>query len=45
MVQKFGSKVAIRVCIGIVEAAFLPGALLIRSRWYTHHELTQRHPL
>ncbi|KAM0550281.1 hypothetical protein ACHAPJ_008951 [Fusarium lateritium] len=34
--------VAARFCIGFVEAAFLPGALLILSKWYTKRELTLR---
>ncbi|KAJ5464475.1 uncharacterized protein N7458_000161 [Penicillium daleae] len=38
----FGHMVAIRFLLGFVEAAFLPGALLILSKWYTRRELTTR---
>jgi MFS family permease len=41
----FGGMVAIRFCIGFVEAAFLPGALLILSKWYTRSELTLRNAI
>lgn len=41
----FGSMVAIRFLLGFVEAAFLPGALLILSKWYTHRELTKRNAI
>jgi MFS family permease len=43
--QGFGGMVAIRFCLGFVEAAFLPGALLILSKWYTRSELTKRNAL
>lgn len=43
--QNFGGMVAIRFCIGFVEAAFLPGALLILSKWYTRRELTLRNAI
>jgi MFS family permease len=32
----------VRFFLGIVEAAFLPGVLLILSKWYTRRELTTR---
>ncbi|KAF2009155.1 tartrate transporter [Aaosphaeria arxii CBS 175.79] len=44
-VHNFGGMVAIRFCIGFVEAAFLPGALLILSKWYTRRELTTRNAI
>ncbi|KAL1600702.1 hypothetical protein SLS60_007090 [Paraconiothyrium brasiliense] len=44
-VTSFGGMVAIRFCIGFVEAAFLPGALLILSKWYTRRELTKRNAI
>jgi MFS family permease len=44
-VKNFGGMVAIRFCIGFVEAAFLPGALLILSKWYTRRELTLRNAI
>lgn len=31
--------------LGFVEAAFLPGALLILSKWYTRRELTLRNAI
>lgn len=38
----FAHMVVIRFLLGFVEAAFLPGALLILSKWYTRRELTTR---
>jgi MFS family permease len=43
--QNFAGMVAIRFFIGFVEAAFLPGALLILSKWYTRRELTTRNAI
>ncbi|EKV06409.1 Major facilitator superfamily domain, general substrate transporter [Penicillium digitatum] len=43
--KKFGDMVAVRFLLGFVEAAFLPGALLILSKWYTRRELTTRNAL
>jgi hypothetical protein len=43
--QSFGGMIAIRFFLGFVEAAFLPGALLILSKWYTRSELTKRNAL
>ncbi|KAL2147642.1 hypothetical protein VTI28DRAFT_8096 [Corynascus sepedonium] len=45
IVTGFGGMVAIRFFLGFVEAAFLPGALLILSKWYTRRELTTRNAL
>ncbi|KAF2267785.1 MFS general substrate transporter [Lojkania enalia] len=43
--QNYAGMVAIRFFIGFVEAAFLPGALLILSKWYTKRELTLRNSI
>ncbi|KAL1583898.1 hypothetical protein WHR41_07210 [Cladosporium halotolerans] len=43
--QNFSGMVAIRFFLGFVEAAFLPGALMILSKWYTRKELTTRNAL
>lgn len=37
--------IGIRFCLGFIEAAFLPGALLILSKWYTRRELTYRNAI
>ncbi|KAK4169696.1 tartrate transporter [Cladorrhinum sp. PSN259] len=44
-VNNFGSMVAVRFLLGFVEAAFLPGALLILSKWYTKRELALRNAI
>ena len=44
-VYNFGGMVAVRFFLGFVEAAFLPGALLILSKWYTRRELTKRNAI
>ncbi|WWD19496.1 hypothetical protein CI109_103957 [Kwoniella shandongensis] len=41
----FGGMVATRFMLGFVEAVFLPGALLILSKWYTRRELTLRNAI
>ncbi|KAF6793442.1 tartrate transporter [Colletotrichum sojae] len=41
----FGGMVATRFFLGFIEAAFLPGALLILSKWYTRRELTTRNAI
>lgn len=41
----FTSLVLIRFFLGFVEAAFLPGALMILSKWYTRRELTMRNAI
>lgn len=43
--HNFGGMVATRFFLGFVEAAFLPGALLILSKWYTRRELTVRNAI
>jgi len=45
VVTGFSGMVAIRFFLGFVEAAFLPGALLILSKWYTRRELTTRNAI
>ncbi|KAF3766175.1 MFS general substrate transporter [Cryphonectria parasitica EP155] len=41
-VHSFAGMVLVRFFLGFIEAAFLPGALLILSKWYTRRELTTR---
>jgi MFS family permease len=41
----FSGMVATRFFLGFVEAAFLPGALMILSKWYTRRELTKRNAI
>ncbi|KAI5459079.1 major facilitator superfamily domain-containing protein [Mariannaea sp. PMI_226] len=43
--HNFAGMVMIRFFLGFVEAAFLPGALLILSKWYTRRELTKRNAI
>ncbi|KAH8675575.1 major facilitator superfamily domain-containing protein [Xylariales sp. PMI_506] len=43
--NNFTGMVLIRFFLGFVEAAFLPGALLILSKWYTRRELTTRNAI
>ena len=45
IVTGFSGTVATRFFLGFVEAAFLPGALLILSKWYTRRELTTRNAI
>ncbi|KAH7309189.1 major facilitator superfamily transporter [Stachybotrys elegans] len=45
LVQNFPGMVMIRFFLGIVEAVFLPAALLILSKWYTRRELTMRNAI
>lgn len=42
IVNDFRGMVVVRFFLGFVEAAFLPGTLLILSKWYTRRELTTR---
>lgn len=44
-VSSFSGMVVNRFFLGFVEAAFLPGALLILSKWYTRRELTMRNAI
>ncbi|KAI1336574.1 MFS general substrate transporter [Xylariaceae sp. FL0016] len=43
--HNFKQMVVVRFFLGFVEAAFLPGALLIQSKWYTRRELTLRNAI
>lgn len=45
VVTNFTGMVLIRFFLGFIEAAFLPGALLILSKWYTRRELTTRNAI
>lgn len=45
MANNFVGMVLIRFFLGFIEAAFLPGALLILSKWYTRKELTLRNAI
>lgn len=38
-VQSFGGLVAVRFCLGFIEAAYFPGCLFYLSAWYTRKEL------
>ncbi len=38
-VQSYGGLVAVRFCLGFVEAAYFPGCLFFLSSWYTRKEL------
>lgn len=44
-VHSFTGMVVVRFFLGFVEAAFLPGTLLILSKWYTRRELTTRNAI
>ncbi|KAI0173180.1 MFS general substrate transporter [Hypoxylon sp. FL1284] len=43
--KDFRGIVVVRFFLGFVEAAYLPGALLIQSKWYTRKELTTRNAI
>lgn len=45
VVHNFAGMVSTRFFLGFVEAAFLPAALLILSKWYTKRELTVRNAI
>lgn len=45
IVESFSGMVVARFFLGFVEAAFLPGTLLILSKWYTRRELTTRNAI
>lgn len=36
----FGGALATRLVLGMVEAAFLPGALFLISKWYKKDEIS-----
>ena len=37
--RSFGGLVACRIMLGVVEAPFFPGAIMMMSSWYTRKEL------
>ncbi|KAK7206967.1 major facilitator superfamily domain-containing protein [Myxozyma melibiosi] len=41
-IGSFGGLVACRFCLGIVEAPFFPGAVMLMSSWYTRAEIGHR---
>ncbi|KAH6693576.1 high-affinity nicotinic acid transporter [Plectosphaerella plurivora] len=42
IVQNFGGLIAVRIFLGLFEAGFLPGAILIISKWYLPGETQTR---
>ncbi|KAM0310842.1 hypothetical protein ACHAPQ_012453, partial [Fusarium lateritium] len=42
LIQNFGQLCAIRILLGLFEAGFFPGAILIISKWYLPHETQTR---
>lgn len=40
--KSFGALVACRALLGVVEAPFFPGAIMLMSSWYTRNELAYR---
>jgi len=40
--QSFGGLLACRILLGVVEAPFFPGAIMLMSSWYTRNELAHR---
>ncbi|EWY85853.1 hypothetical protein FOYG_12952 [Fusarium oxysporum NRRL 32931] len=42
LVQNFGGLIAVRFMLGITEAGFFPGAVLIISKWYLKNETQTR---
>ena len=41
-VHSFGGLLACRTLLGVVEAPFFPGAIMLMSSWYTRSELAHR---
>ena len=41
-VHSFDQLLAVRICLGIAEAPFFPGAIFLLSSWYTRAELAYR---
>ncbi|KAI7554814.1 MFS general substrate transporter [Hortaea werneckii] len=41
-VHTYGQLLAVRICLGVVEAVFFPGAVYYLSAWYTKKELGKR---
>ncbi|KAK1998772.1 major facilitator superfamily transporter [Colletotrichum falcatum] len=42
VVQSYGGLIAVRIFLGLFEAGFLPGAILIISKWYLPNETQTR---
>jgi MFS family permease len=40
--KSFGGLLACRIMLGVVEAPFFPGAIMLMSSWYTRRELAHR---
>lgn len=40
--KTFGGLLACRILLGVVEAPFFPGAIMLMSSWYTRRELAHR---
>jgi MFS family permease len=40
--RSFGGLLTCRALLGVVEAPFFPGAIMIMSSWYTRAELAHR---
>lgn len=40
--NSYGGLIAVRFCLGFVEAAYFPGCLFFLSSWYTRKELAFR---
>jgi len=40
--KTFGGLLACRILLGVVEAPFFPGAIMLMSSWYTRAELAHR---
>jgi MFS family permease len=40
--QSFGGLVVCRALLGVLEAPFFPGAIMLMSSWYTRNELAHR---
>jgi len=40
--QSFGGLLACRILLGVMEAPFFPGAIMLMSSWYTRNELAHR---
>lgn len=40
--KSFGGLLACRIMLGVVEAPFFPGAIMLMSSWYTRAELAHR---
>lgn len=41
-IKSFGSLVALRFILGVIESGFFPGVLFLLSSWYKREELSKR---